>query len=78
MIEHNPPPDVPEKESTAPVLNGTVRRYFADIKMGTIRSDGGQIYTFHRSDWLLADEPKAGVRVSFELNGDTPVKIKVA
>ena len=57
--------------------SGVVQRYFEDIKMGTIKGTDALSYSFKRSDWISTSEPNAGMKVRFELEKDTPVKIRV-
>jgi len=56
--------------------SGTVRRYFSDIKIGTIEGNG-RIYMFAPANWISAGEPKAGMKVAFELADSHPVNIRV-
>jgi hypothetical protein len=59
------------------VPSGIVLRYFEDIKMGTIQADDSESYTFKRADWISSSEPKAGMKVTFELEKNRPVRIRV-
>lgn len=47
--------------------NGVVEQYWPPISMGSIRTDGGHSYFFHRSEWLNSNvEPEEGQKVTFE------------
>lgn len=58
-----------------PIFNGTIIRYFTDIRMGTIKGDSGESYTFQGAEWKAEGEPAVDQRVSFELEGLRAVKI---
>lgn len=58
-------------------MKGTVHRYFADIKMGTIRADNGKKYPFTQADWMAGDiEPQEGTSVLFDLEPGRAVNIR--
>jgi len=56
---------------------GIVQRYFDDIKMGKIQGPDQSLYNFRRSDWISSSEPKAGLKVTFDLDESRPVRIYV-
>ncbi|HTK84084.1 MAG TPA: hypothetical protein VL625_03265 [Patescibacteria group bacterium] len=58
-----------------PAFKGTIIRYFADIRMGTIKGDSGESYTFQGAEWKAEGEPKVDQRVSFQLEGLRAVNI---
>jgi Rrf2 family protein len=60
--------DEPVRTSSASASrNGVIEQYWTPISMGSIRTDGGHSYIFHRSEWLNSDvEPEEGQKVSFE------------
>ena len=60
-----------------PSISG-IQRYFADIKLGTIRADDSESHTFKLSDWSAEIEPIIGQRVVFDMNGSWPVNIRLA
>jgi hypothetical protein len=61
----------------SPLLKGKVQRYFDDIKMGTIKEEKGDLYSFHRRDWLSSEsEPVIGRNVVFEYIGMSAVHIQ--
>jgi hypothetical protein len=59
------------------MASGVIQRYFDDIKMGTIQGTDMGSYSFKRADWISSSEPKAGIKVTFELEQNRPVKIRV-
>jgi len=58
-------------------LKGYVQRYFPDIRMGTLKSDSMNSYSFHLSDWSDRNsEPAGGQRVTFDIRGNRATNIK--
>jgi hypothetical protein len=57
--------------------SGIVQRYFEDIQMGTIKGIDAMSYAFKRADWISSSEPQVGIKVSFELQKETAVKVRV-
>ena len=64
-----------ESKRPGPNFKGTIIRYFADIRMGTIKGDSGESYTFQGAEWKADGEPTLNQRVGFELEGLRAVKI---
>ena len=62
---------------TGQMPSGIIQRYFEDIKMGTLQGIDLQSYSFKRADWISASEPKTGMKVTFELDKNRPVNIRV-
>ena len=78
MVINDPPPprrQVPPEESDT-FLAGTVHRYFDDVKLGSIKSESGRLYSFHAKDWKSQTPPSLGLRVFFELEGIRAVRIQ--
>lgn len=68
-----------EASSSAPKVKGVIQRYFPDIKMGTVKSDRLDSYSFHFADWAeLGTEPSAGKRVTFEVKGNRARNLELA
>jgi hypothetical protein len=58
------------------ILEGTIQRYFSDVKIGVIRGEDNATYAFASTDWRTADrEPEPGARVSFEPIDERAVRI---
>jgi hypothetical protein len=79
LVINDPPPprrqEPPEESHT--VLAGTVHRYFADVKLGSIKSDSGRLYSFRIANWVSTENsPVPGIRVIFELEGICAVRIQ--
>lgn len=67
------PTNIPKRPG--PLFNGTIIRYFADIRMGTIKGDSGESYTFQGAEWKADGQPALDQRVSFQLEGLRAVHI---
>ena len=59
-------------------MKGSIHRYFADIKMGTIQGENGIKYSFTETDWLSREtEPREGMQVVFDLGPRRAMNVKV-
>jgi len=70
--------NINDAKRPGPIFKGTIIRYFADIRMGTIKGDSGESYTFQGAEWKADGEPTLNQRVSFQLEGLRAVKILAA
>jgi hypothetical protein len=58
-------------------MEGKIRRYFDDLKMGTIEIRFGKRYPFSLADWMDADHvPAEGMAVQFEVGSNRAVNVR--
>jgi hypothetical protein len=58
-------------------MEGIIRRYFDDLKMGSIQIRFGKRYAFSMADWMDADNlPAEGMGVMFEVGSNRAVNVR--
>jgi len=57
-----------KNESESAQRMGVIQRYFTDIRMGTVKTETMDAYSFNGDDWTgTSGDPVAGQRVTFDV-----------